>query len=221
MEIHIETYLISFLSDNYQIWHPRGIFDGGMIPSLTIIWSSFCICLANFRLICLRFFLKGLTPSTRGMSCWMTSPLYPFNSSWFQEKVSLNSLMRSKILDLLFSVVPFPILTILGSIFVLMLNSKASSVCLLGFFLLKTSCLSKRFSKGMHPLGKVLFWNFMTSKFMESSKKFIWELVISFLFSINLMIWLSSSKTCQCSKLSRMDGLKRTSILQRSRSGPS
>jgi hypothetical protein len=56
---------------------------------------------------------------------------------------------------------------------------------------------------------------------MELARKFIWESVNYFLFSINLIIWSSSSKTCQCSKLFGIECLKRNSIFHRSRSGPS
>jgi hypothetical protein len=129
--------------------------------------------------------------------------------------------MRSRISILSFSVVPFPILTFLGSISVPMLNSRASFVCLLGFFPLKTSCLSKRCSKGTHHFGKVLFWRLTTSRFMESAREFTCESVNSLLFSINLMIWSSSSKTSQFSRLSGIEGLNRTSILHRFWSGPS
>ena len=56
---------------------------------------------------------------------------------------------------------------------------------------------------------------------MESARKLICDSVNSLLFSMNLMIWSSSSKTCQCFKLSGTEGLKMTSILHKSRSGPS
>jgi hypothetical protein len=129
--------------------------------------------------------------------------------------------MRSRISILSFSVVPFPILTILGSIYVPMLNYRASSICLLGFFPLKTSFLSKRCSKGTLLFGKVLFWRLTTSRFMESTRKFTCESVNSLLFSMNLMIWSSYSKTCQCSKLLGIEGLKNTSIFHGFWSGPS
>ena len=129
--------------------------------------------------------------------------------------------MSASIFYLSFSLVPFPILTILGSILVPMLNSRASSACLLGLLPLKTSCWSKRLSKGTKPLGKVFFCSFITSKSMESSRKLICESVNSLLFSINLMIWSSSSKTFQCSRLSGIDGLNKNSIFHRFWSGPS
>ena len=130
----------------------------------------------------------------------------------------------------LYSLVIFlEILMTFGSSYVPILHPSTSASLGATLGLLATSLLSKISSKGTRPLGMVLLFNWIMSfptswvsysgsgsTLSPSSNMFSWSnfiLLNSLDISMNLLICLSSSKTCQWSTLSRIAGLCLTSIL--------
>jgi len=152
-----------------------------MILASRIFLTSFPIIGNKRGLICLNFCLKGFTFSFKGFLCWMIVSSKVLRSSYFHEKISMNSFNSSSYLSRCFTYRNFDNLTCLGFVAVPRLQSVTSaSFSGLGSFI-GTLLWSKFLSRGTGPFGiwlvgkfnilipAIILWKF---KFWLSSSKF-------------------------------------------------